>query len=144
MINTSPPSPIRMVSLEEVQPVPISQHTVAVDEGLSFQLVSKAVSGSPDVFAAVLKMGPNQLHPPHAHPNIGELYFVLDGAAEIAVDDTVRWCTAGTAIYTPAGRFHSIKTGEGPVSVLAVFPEGDWERIEKIFPGSASEAGGDE
>jgi mannose-6-phosphate isomerase-like protein (cupin superfamily) len=119
--------------IDEVASVPVSSLTVANDQGSSFPLISKSVNGAPDLLVSLLRMQPGEFHPPHAHPNMGELYFVVEGAAEITVGGETRWCTAGMAIYTPAGVAHSIRTTTEPVGVMVAFPEGDWERIEKVF-----------
>jgi quercetin dioxygenase-like cupin family protein len=78
-------------------------------------------------------MEPHQYHPPHAHPNMGELYYVLEGRCEITVGALVQMCSAGTAIYTPAGTPHSVRTHDEGTAVMVAFPEGDWEKIEKVW-----------
>jgi quercetin dioxygenase-like cupin family protein len=124
---------VHFAHLDDVPGTPVSSMTVAHDQGSTFPLVSKAVNGAPDLLVSVLRMEPDQFHPAHAHPNMGELYYVLEGAAEITVGAETRWCTSGMAIYTPAGVPHSIRTTDQPVGVMVAFPEGDWQRIEKVF-----------
>ncbi len=64
---------------------------------------------------------------------MGELYFVLEGPCEIQVGDRVEMCEAGTAIYTPAGTPHSIRTFDNGAAVMVAFPEGDWNAIQKVW-----------
>src|SRR4051812_19130773 len=104
-----------------------------VDQGTSRRLIGKAVNGSPDLLVSVLTMEPHQYHPLHFHPNMGEMYYVVEGSCEIRVGDETRTCTRGTAIYTPAGTAHSVRTGDEGCSVMVAFPEGDWDKIEKVF-----------
>jgi quercetin dioxygenase-like cupin family protein len=114
--------------------VPISSLTEnPVDQGSSRRLIGQAINGSPDLLVAVLRMDPEQYHPLHSHPNMGELYFVLEGPCEIQVGDRTEICETGTAIYTPAGVPHSIRTHENGAAVMVAFPEGDWNAIEKVW-----------
>ncbi len=114
--------------------VPISTFTEnPVDQGASRRLIGKAINGSPDLLVSVLRMDPGQYHPLHSHPNMGELYFVLEGPCEIRVGDRIEMCEPGTAIYTPAGIPHSIRTHECGAAVMVAFPEGDWDSIQKIW-----------
>jgi quercetin dioxygenase-like cupin family protein len=113
--------------------VPISTLTEnPVDQGSSRRLISKVINGSPDLLVAVLRMDPGQYHPLHSH-NMGELYFVLEGPCEIRVGDRIEMCEPGTAIYTPAGTAHSIRTYEHGAAVMVAFPEGDWDAIQKFW-----------
>lgn len=103
------------------------------DQGTVQRLVSKAVNGSPDILATVFSMTPHQYHPLHAHPELGELYYILDGACEVRVGDQVKWVEANTAIYVPVGTPHSLRTKDQSVKFLLVFPEGDRDKVKKIW-----------
>lgn len=117
-----------------VAEVPVSTYTEnPADQGNSRRLISKDVNGAPDLHVGVLRMDPGQYHPLHSHPNMGELYFVLEGPCEIRVGDRTETCQAGTAIYTPAGTPHSIRTHESPAAVMVCFPEGDWSKVQKVW-----------
>jgi quercetin dioxygenase-like cupin family protein len=120
--------------LDNVDEVPIASRTLNKhDQGGSRGLISKAINGSPDLLVSVLRMDPGQYHPLHSHPNMGELYYVLEGRCEIRVGDEIQMCGPGTAIYTPAGTPHSVRTHEQGASVMVAFPEGDWDSIEKVW-----------
>jgi len=121
-------------SLSEVPAVPINhseghEH----DEGSVQRVISKAVNGSPDILATVFSMTPNQYHPLHAHPELGELYFILEGACEVRVGDQLKWVEAQTAIYVPRGTPHSLRTKSESVKFLLVFPEGDRTKVKKVW-----------
>jgi quercetin dioxygenase-like cupin family protein len=120
--------------LESVASVPINhsqghEH----DEGTVQRVISKAVNGSPDILATVFSMTPNQYHPLHAHPELGELYFILEGACEVRVGPRTEWVTAQTAIYVPKGTPHSLRTKDQSVKFLLVFPQGDKDKVKKIW-----------
>jgi quercetin dioxygenase-like cupin family protein len=119
---------------KSVAEVPTSSVTEnPADQGASRRLIGKAINGSPDLLVGVLRMEPGQYHPLHSHPNMGELYFVLEGSCEIRVGDRVEMCDAGTAIYTPAGIPHSIRTHQQSAAIMVTFPEGDWDAIQKVW-----------
>lgn len=120
--------------LSSVPSVPIN-HSAGHehDEGTVQRVISKAVNGSPDILATVFSMTPNQYHPLHAHPELGELYFILEGACEVQVGPRTEWVTAQTAIYVPKGTPHSLRTKDQSVKFLLVFPEGDRSKVKKIW-----------
>jgi quercetin dioxygenase-like cupin family protein len=124
---------IVITQYETVPEAPVSKMTVAHDEGWTREMISKAMNGSPDLFVSVFRMGPDQVHPKHAHPNVGELYFILEGRCEMTVGDRTGWLEKGTAIYTPKDVPHETRTGPEGASILVVFPEGDWDKIGKRF-----------
>jgi quercetin dioxygenase-like cupin family protein len=103
------------------------------DQGSVQRVISKAVNGSPDILATVFSMTPNQYHPLHAHPDLGELYFILEGACEVRVGPRTEWATAQTAIYVPKGTPHSLRTKDQSVKFLLVFPEGDRSKVTKVW-----------
>jgi quercetin dioxygenase-like cupin family protein len=116
-----------------VPEVPIVSLTTAGDQGWARELVTKQINGSRDIYASVFRMDPDQYHPLHAHPNTGELYFVLEGRCEMRVGDRCEWVRAGTAAYMPRGVPHSVRTGDVGVSVLVIFPKGDFGEVEKVW-----------
>jgi quercetin dioxygenase-like cupin family protein len=103
------------------------------DQGWTTRLVNSAINGSPDLVVSILRLAPNQFHPAHYHPDLGELYFVLEGSCEIRAGAETHWVQAGTAVYTPKGTPHSIRTKAEGVKVLLVFPEGDLAKIRKVW-----------
>jgi quercetin dioxygenase-like cupin family protein len=118
---------------EDVPEAPVSAMTVEGDQGWTRVMIDKDHNNSPDLFVSVFRMAPDQYHPLHRHPNMGELYFILKGRVEMTVGDTTQWMEPGTAIYTPKGVAHSSRTGPEGASILVVFPEGDWAKIGKEF-----------
>lgn len=124
--------------LNEVPGVPINHSEGHEnDQGSVQRVISKAVNGSPDILATVFSMAPNQYHPLHAHPELGELYFILEGACEVRVGDQLKWVEAQTAIYVPRGTPHSLRTKSESVKFLLVFPQGDRTKIGKVWINEA-------
>jgi len=55
----------------------------------------------------------------HYHARSEELYYLLDGEAEMEVEGQTRTVRAGDAILIPAGSWHQIRaTGETPLRFL--------------------------
>jgi quercetin dioxygenase-like cupin family protein len=130
---------IVITNAEDVEPVPVSSMTVAHDQGMARVMVSSAVNGSPDLLVSNFRMGPHQHHPRHLHPNVDEVYFILEGRCRMQVGARTEWVGPGTAIYTPRGTPHCVDTGEEGVSVLVIFPEGDFDKVGKEFVEPDSE-----
>lgn len=128
------PARIVIQALADVPAIPIN-HTEGHehDEGMVQRVISKAVNGSPDLLATVFSMTPHQYHPLHAHPEVGEIYFILEGACEVRVGDQRKWVEAPTAIYVPKGTPHSLRTRDQRVKYLLVFPEGDRLKVKKVW-----------
>lgn len=124
---------IVITPVASVDEVAISSITHPRDQGWTKRLINREINGSRDLLVSVFRMGPGQYHPLHAHPNVGELYFVLEGRCELRVGDRREWVAAGTAIYTPPNTPHSARTADEGVSILIVFPKGDWSQIEKVW-----------
>jgi quercetin dioxygenase-like cupin family protein len=120
-------------NIRDVTEVPIHGYTNDSDSGMTRELVSHRVNGSPDLCVFRFRMGPHAYHPLHLHPNVGELYYILEGSCELRVGDRTELVTAGTAIYTPVGIPHSARTFDEGVAILIVFPEGDWDKVQKEF-----------
>lgn len=120
-------------NVETVQDKPIASLTVEGDQGWARELITTQINGSPDLYVSVFRMDPGQYHPLHAHPNVGELYFVLEGRCELRIGDRTEWVEAGTAAYMPQGVPHSIRTKADGVRVLVTFPRGDLAEVEKVW-----------
>jgi quercetin dioxygenase-like cupin family protein len=112
---------------------PIASLTVAGDQGWARELITAQINGSPDLYVSVFRMDPGQYHPLHAHPNVGELYFVLEGRCQLRIGERSEWVEAGTAAYMPRGVPHSVRTAEQGVRILVTFPEGDLGKVGKVW-----------
>jgi quercetin dioxygenase-like cupin family protein len=122
---------IHIVRLADLVEMPISQRTGnPKDQGWSMNIINSEVNGSPDLLVGAFRCEPHEIHPPHFH-NMGELYYVLHGECELTIGDRTQMISEGTAIYTPKGVAHGVRTFESEVQIMVVFPEGDWDKIEK-------------
>ncbi len=124
---------IVMRNVATVSEKPIASLTTEGDQGWAREVITAQINGSPDLYVSVFRMDPDQYHPPHAHPNTGELYYVLDGRCELRIGDRCEWVEPGTAAYVPRNVPHSVRTGESSVSILVTFPKGDLRDVEKVW-----------
>jgi quercetin dioxygenase-like cupin family protein len=116
-----------------VQEQPIASLTTEGDQGWARELITTQLNGSPDLYVSVFRMDPGQYHPLHAHPNVGELYYVLEGRCELRIGERCEAVQAGTAAYMPRNVPHSVRTGDSGVTILVTFPKGDLGEVEKVW-----------
>lgn len=120
-------------NVQTVQEKPIASLTTEGDQGWARELITTQINGSPDLYVSVFRMDPGQYHPLHSHPNVGELYFVLEGRCELRIGERCEWVEPGTAAYMPKGVPHSVRTAEDGVRILVTFPKGDLDDVEKVW-----------
>ncbi len=61
-----------------------------------------------------------------------ELAYVLSGEGELRLDQDVVPYAAGSALYIPAGIWHSVvNTGNEPVAMVFAFPHPDYPPTER-------------
>jgi quercetin dioxygenase-like cupin family protein len=128
-----PKAEIVIRNVATVDEEPIASLTTPGDQGWAREMITSQINGSPDLYVSVFRMDPGQYHPLHAHPNVGELYFVLEGRCELRIGDRCEWVEAGTAAYMPRSVPHSVRTTDSGVAILVTFPEGDLNKVEKVW-----------
>lgn len=103
--------------------------TQSVAEHLSVQHLTDAL-GARNLCANVWTLAEGSMTR-HLHREQEELYLVLDGTAEILVDDATFKLGERDALAVPVGAWHQVRNaGLGPVTFLAVASpavEGDAE-----------------
>lgn len=55
---------------------------------------------------------------PHAQD---ELYFIVQGSGELELEGGVLWCTAGDALFVPAGAVHRFRNFSDDFATWVVF-----------------------
>jgi quercetin dioxygenase-like cupin family protein len=104
------------------------------DQGYDWGLMGPWVNGSTEFSAGVFKMSPDQVHPPHYHPESPELYYIVDGSCLLQVDDTIHDVGPETAIYLPVGCVHAVWTRENEsVTIFYAFHERPGVRVVSIW-----------
>lgn len=73
-----------------------------------------------EVVLGVMERGPGAL--PHAHPDLEQVCYLLEGSAHVTVNDAVFDMAPGDCCFFPAKAKHSfVVTSEGPTRVLVIY-----------------------
>ncbi len=72
-----------------------------------------------------------------------EIYFIVEGSAEMCLGEERRVLTAGQAVYIPTGAFHQITNlGDGPCRLMYIYgPAGDVAHWRQELSGTLPRAG---
>ncbi len=109
------------------------------------------VGGASPIQAGSFSIGyvtlePNGGQVPWHNQEQEEVYFLVDGAAEMCLGEERRILTAGQAVYIPSGVFHQLtNVGETPAHMMYCYgPAGEvahWrQELEGTLPRAGSEA----
>lgn len=106
------------------------------------------VGGASPVQATNFSMGYVTLEPkggqvPWHNQDQEEVYFVLDGTAEMCLGSEKMTMTAGQAVYIPSGVFHQMTNlGDAPLHFLYCYgPAGDVAHWKQELAGTLPTAG---
>jgi quercetin dioxygenase-like cupin family protein len=70
---------------------------------------------------------------PHAHPDMEQVCYLLEGSATVELDGERREMQPGDACYFPAGRMHKFTaTSDEPVKVLVIYSPPYGEAPDKV------------
>jgi len=70
---------------------------------------------------------------PHAHPDMEQVCYLLEGRATVELDGERREMLPGDACYFPAGRMHKFTaTSDKPVKVLVIYSPQYGESPDKV------------
>jgi mannose-6-phosphate isomerase-like protein (cupin superfamily) len=105
----------------------ISLGTLAPGTTLRVLLAGADTGGAVSVLEAVKAPGDGG-PPPHRHPGIAELFYVLEGDMSFQVGDETIPAPAGTCVFVPGGLVHSFRNvGSTPARLLEVVIPGGLE-----------------
>ncbi len=66
-------------------------------------------------------LNPGTLVDPHSHPNIEEVYYILEGNGEVLVGQETRLVNPGHIIYIPPNTIHTIRPrGNKPLRWITI------------------------
>jgi mannose-6-phosphate isomerase-like protein (cupin superfamily) len=101
----------------------------------SFLLASAVTTGAQNLAVSLVEMQPGGFQHVHAHEP-EQMYFVLEGAGRMQVDDETRSVIAGDCIFIPSGKRHGfVNTGEGALKYLsAASPSFTAEECDTLWP----------
>lgn len=104
------------------------------DQGRDWGLMGPWVNAAAEFSAGIYKMSPNQVHPPHYHPESPELYYIVEGSCLVQVDDQIHDVGPETAIYLPINCVHAVWTRDDEsVTIFYVFQEQPGVEVVSIW-----------
>jgi len=106
------------------------------------------VGGASPIQAASFSMGNVTLEPnggqvPWHNQEQEEIYFIVEGSAEMCLGEERRKLSAGQAVYIPRGVFHQLtNTGDTPARMIYCYgPAGDVAHWRQELDGTLPRAG---
>lgn len=110
----------------------------------SFQLLTPNTVGTENMLITFVEVLPMGTTPPHEHPHVESMYFILEGKGEVISGKQKRLVGPHTAVYFPSGSSHGIRNiGRKKLRYLSCHvPPYDIERLYKQWEGKLLVLGG--
>jgi mannose-6-phosphate isomerase-like protein (cupin superfamily) len=106
------------------------------------------VGGAAPIQAEAFSMGyvvldPNGGQVPWHNQEQDEVYFVVDGEAEMCLGEELQALSSGQAVYIPSGVFHQLTNiGDAPLTMIYCYgPAGDVAHWRQELDGTLPRAG---
>ena len=87
----------------------------------NYRLISPAVNGAKHMEILLGDIERNEGSPAHAHPDLEQAVYVLEGEAIAGIDGVDHHVRAGDMMYFPARVFHSIKVLTERIKILVIY-----------------------
>ena len=113
-VNTKSPCIIRA---SEVTPYSPANHTGTKN----YRLVGTEVKGAKHMEIVLGDIERNEGSPAHAHPDMEQAVYVLEGEAIAGIDGVDHHVRAGYMMFFPAQVFHSIKVLTERIKLLVIY-----------------------
>jgi mannose-6-phosphate isomerase-like protein (cupin superfamily) len=106
----------KFIQVQDIKPFLPEGH-VLTD---AYEIVGKSI-GLKNMSIYLTIINPGGAAEAHVHPREDQVYYVVDGQAEMRLEDTVLKLSPNTAVYIPAGTLHETRTiGSAPLKLLTV------------------------
>ena len=73
-----------------------------------YELLGRATGNSNDVSIAYLELPPNASTPKHYHPDMAEVYYVLEGSGQLIVNNEVREIIKNDTAFIEKQKIHQL------------------------------------
>ena len=87
----------------------------------NYRLVGPAVNGAKHLEIALGEITRNEGTPAHAHPDLEQAVYILDGEAIAGIDGVDHHVRAGDMLFFPPRVFHSIKVLSETIRLLVIY-----------------------
>lgn len=97
----------------------------------SYEMVTPDNVGSENFLITLVEIDPGGETPPHSHPDVESMYFVIEGMGEVTTGAETARVGPDTAVHFPSGSTHGIRNvGKGRLKFLSCHaPPYDIERL---------------
>lgn len=95
-------------------------------------LFSAERTGTESLVCGIAMMAPGEHFALHHHPE-PEVYFGLDGEAEVMIDGTPHRLAPGIALFIPGGAVHGVPQVSQPVRWFYTFARDSFDQIAYTF-----------
>ena len=100
------------------------------------RLIGPTVNGARYLEIALGDIERNEGSPPHAHPDLEQATYVLEGEAMAEIDGKEYHVQAGDLLYYPPHVFHSIKVISERIKLLVIYAPPYGEDPDKLIKQS--------
>ena len=85
------------------------------------RLIGPKVNGAQHMEISLGEIQRNEGSPPHAHPDLEQATYILEGEAIAEIDGKEHHVRAGDMLYYPPHVFHSIKVTSERIKLLVIY-----------------------
>lgn len=118
-----------VIRAEEVTPYSPANHSGTKN----YRLVGPTVNGAQSMEIVLGDIERNEGAPAHAHPDLEQAAYILEGEALSVIDGVEYHVKPGDLCFFPANVFHSIKVLTERLKVLVVYSPPYGESPEKVI-----------
>ena len=122
-----------VIRIEDVVPYSPANHTGTKN----YRLVG-AHNGAKYMEIAMGDIERNEGSPPHAHPDLEQAVYVLEGEATVGIDGVDHRVGAGDMLFYPPRVFHSIKVLTERIKLLVIYAPPYGEDPAKVMRPAAN------
>ena len=110
----------------------------------SYEMITPDNVRAENFLITLVEIEPGGETPPHRHPDVESMYFVIEGTGEVTAGRTTARVRADTAVHFPIGSTHGIRNvGKRPLRFLSCHaPPYDIERLYERWAKGLMVTGG--
>jgi len=113
----------------EIEPYSPANHTGTKN----YRLVGPIANGAKYMEIAIGDIERNEGAPAHAHPDLEQAVYVLEGEAIAGIDGVDHHISQGDMVFYPPKVFHSIKVLSERIKLLVIYSPPYGEDPEKVM-----------
>jgi len=129
----SPKSPY-VIRASELEPYSPANHSGTKN----YRLIGPDANGAKHMEIVLGDIERNEGSPPHAHPDLEQAVYVLEGEATVGIDGVDHRVGAGDMLFYPPRVFHSIKVLTERIKLLVIYAPPYGEDPAKVMRPAAN------